>query len=449
MDFIPHTDNDRTAMLDAIGVSSMEDLLGGIPASLRATAAPDIADGVSESEVLAELRRLADQNADTSRSVSFLGAGAYEHLIPSAVWNLASRGEFATSYTPYQAEASQGTLQAIFEYQSILCELTGLDVANASMYDGASATAEAVLVALRATGRQSVVVSRGLHPEYRQVTDAYLGGLQRETSIVPWTATGNIDLDELHNTVDEHTAAVVVQTPNVLGVIESIQPVVEAAHAVGALCIVVANPVALGLIEAPGHLGADLVVGEAQPLGIPLGYGGPYAGYFTATRALMRKIPGRIAGLTKDVEGRRGYVLTLQAREQHIRRERATSNICTNQALCALAVTIHTSLLGQQGLQEVARLNVWKSQYARQQWTQIPGVELAFSGPTFNEFVLRMPQKHADVQQAMQDAQMIGGLPLGRWYDALEDCSLWCVTEARSRDDIDRATNVIRSVVGS
>ncbi|HHT9126785.1 MAG TPA: aminomethyl-transferring glycine dehydrogenase subunit GcvPA [Candidatus Brocadiia bacterium] len=443
MDFVPCTDKDKELMLKEIGVDSIEALLADIPESLKKFDLK-LPKALSEMELVKELKAVSEENINVGQYASFLGAGAYEHFIPSVVNALASRGEFVTSYTPYQAEVSQGTLQAIYEFQSMICELTVMDVANASMYDGASALAEAALLSIRHTCRRKIVISQAVHPEYRQVVKTYLQCLNIEIIEIP-APDGTTDIDALKTAVDDGTASLLIQMPNFFGCLEEINDIAKAAHKHGALFIACVNPISLGIIKPPGEYGADIAVGEGQSVGNPLYYGGPYIGFFAVKKELMRKIPGRIAGATTDAKGRRAFVLTLQAREQHIRRQKATSNICTNQALCALRTCIYLSILGKQGLAELARLNLHKSHYAMEEICKLKGFEPLFKKPFFNEFAIRVTDDRTIdlINESLLKERIIGGLDLARFYPALKDSMLLCVTETKCKDDIDRLVSAL------
>jgi len=438
MRYIPNTEADCQAMLAAIGVQSVDELFADVPAEVRLKRPLRIPAAASEADLVAYLRALAAKNADADRYTLFLGAGCYNHFTPAIIGHLISRGEFLTSYTPYQPEISQGTLQAMYEYQTLICQLTGMEVSNASMYEGASATAEAILMAHRVTGRREVVVAQGVHPEYRQVTRTYAQQIQFTFHEAGYTPAGGTDLALVQPLLTDRVACLVVQSPNFFGVVEDLTALAAAAHAVGALLVVaVAEPVALGLLKPPGECGADIVAGEGQSLGIPMSYGGPYLGVFATLEKYIRQLPGRVVGATADREGRTGYVLTLATREQHIRREKATSNICTSQALIALMATIYMETLGRQGLRQVALQNLQKAAYAKERLAKVKGCSLRFSGPTFNEFVLQVRRKPADILGGLLRKQIIGGLDLGRFYPELADCLLVCVTEQNSREQID------------
>ncbi|MFQ5839187.1 MAG: aminomethyl-transferring glycine dehydrogenase subunit GcvPA [Candidatus Methylomirabilales bacterium] len=438
MRYIPNTDADRQTMLEAIGVGSVEDLFADIPETLRLKRPHAVPSAQSEPDLLTHLRGLAEQNAHVDSYRSFLGAGAYHHIVPAAVAHLAFRGEFYTAYTPYQPEISQGTLQAIYEYQTLVCQLTGMEIANASLYEGGSALAEAVLMALRVTDRKRVLLSRAVHPEYRQVVQTYGRCLGLDLVEIPVGSDGATDSGALATSVTDATACVAIQSPNFFGVIEDLGPVEEVIHRQGGLLIAaVAEPVSLGILKPPGAFDADIVVGEGQAFGNALNYGGPYLGFFATRERFLRNMPGRIVGVTVDGEGRRGFVLTLSTREQHIRREKATSNICTNEGLCALLATITLSLLGRQGTRELAVLNLRKAAYAKERLAAIPGCRLAFTGPTFNEFVLDLGGRDVEgVCRALERRKILAGLPLGRLYPELKRGLLICTTERNTRADI-------------
>ena len=438
MRYIPHTAADVSEMLERIGVKSLEDLFVEVPGSVRLKRPLDLPEALSETELLRELKKLAAKNATPSTHMSFLGGGAYHHFSPAAIDLLVSRSEFYTAYTPYQPEISQGTLQAIFEFQTMICQLTGMDVANASMYDGASACAEAVLMAVRLTRRKRVLLSRALNPRYRATVATYCLYLGLELIDVAVAGDGRTDLKDLAAKLDDTTAAVVAGYPNYFGVVEDLAVLSEQAHEVGARMVVaVAEPVALGLLKPPGELGADIVAGDGQSFGLPLAFGGPYVGFFTVRQKDLRAMPGRLVGETTDLDGQRGFVLTLSTREQHIRREKATSNICSNQGLCALVTTIFMSLLGKQGLREMAAQNLAKAAYARQQLAGVKGFSLVFDGPSFNEFVVRSVEPVADVLGRLEKNGILGGIALGDDYPELADCFLVCVTEQNQRSEID------------
>ena len=438
MRYIPHTPEDVRQMLAVIGAGQVEELFCEVPDALRLKRPLKLAPALSEAELLAELSALAKRNAGAETHRMFLGGGAYNHFIPAAVDHLISRSEFYTAYTPYQPEISQGTLQAIFEFQTLICQLTGMDVANASMYDGASACAEAVLMAARATRRSRILLSRALHPDYRSTVHSYCRYLEMELVEVPVDGTGRTDLETLRQQLDERCAAVVLGYPNFFGIIEDLVAASGLSKACGArLIAAVQEPLALGLLKTPAEQGADIVVGEGQSFGLPLSYGGPYLGFFAARQQDLRNLPGRLVGETLDVRGQRGFVLTLATREQHIRREKATSNICSNQGLCALAATIYMALLGRRGLRELAEHNLAKSDYARGAIAALPGFSQPFSAPTFNEFVIEAPHAATQLLRRVQQQGILGGIPLVRWYPQMPNRFLVCVTEQNRREDID------------
>ncbi|GAB6152406.1 aminomethyl-transferring glycine dehydrogenase subunit GcvPA [Desulfosporosinus burensis] len=437
MNFVPNTDSQKDRLLARIGIKSVEELFEDIPKEVRLQRPLAIRGGMSEQDLVKHVKGLANRNTTVEEFSSYLGAGAYEHYIPSFVDQLLLRSEFYTAYTPYQPEISQGTLQAIYEYQTLVCELTGMDVANASMYDGASALAEAAIMSCDATRRNKVLVLQTVHPEYRGVLKTYLLSRGVELLEIPFK-NGETDRAALVAALQEDIAGVLVQTPNFFGSIEKAEEIVELAHAKGALVAMSVNPVSLGLLKSPGECGADIVVGEGQPFGNPLNYGGPYLGFLACRDKFVRRMPGRIVGITTDKNGKRGFVLTLQAREQHIRREKATSNICSNEALCALAFTMHLSALGKTGLKELANLNLQNAHYAAQEIAKIPGMKVAFPGPFFHEFVIETTIEPAKVNTMLLKDRIIGGLELARFYPELDRHLLFCVTETKSKADIDR-----------
>ncbi len=437
----PHVEHDARSMLQAIGVASVDELFACIPEEVRLRRDLKLPPALSEIELLAHMKALAGETE--ARVVSFLGAGCYEHFIPSAVDALASRGEFVTSYTPYQPEASQGNLQAFFEYQTLIARLTGLEVSNASMYDGASALAEAALMARHITGREALAVDSGLHGEYRAVLETYLRHVSPELRTVAHSG-GRVDAASLAQALAGEPAALIVQSPDFFGVCHDWATLANAAHASGALLIAVVNPISLGLLKPPGTAGADIVVGEGQPLGIPRAFGGPGFGFLAARMEHVRRMPGRLVGEAVDRRGRKGYVLTLQAREQHIRRERATSNICTNHALMALRAAIYLSLMGPHGLRRVAELCLAKAHYAAERLTAIPGVSLRFKdAPFFNEFTVDLPRSAADLRRRAIARGVDPGLDLGRVDPSLDRTLLVAVTECRTKDEIDRLVEAV------
>ncbi len=432
MPYVPHTDDDVRAMLETIGAASVEDLFADIPASLRPQSF-DLPPGRPEMDVLRTMERLAAKNK--TDVVSFLGAGFYDHFIPAAVDDLSGRGEFYTAYTPYQPEASQGTLQAVFEYQSAVCRLTGLECANASVYDGGTALFEAMMMAVRKTKRTRLVISEALSPIYRIMLASYTSNLNLELVTVPH-AEGGTDIAALASAVDGETAAVVVQNPNFFGQANDFAALFAHAHDQGALAVMSVYPVMQAVLKTPGAMGADIAVAEGQSLGLPLSFGGPYLGVMACTKAMVRQMPGRMVGRTVDTKGRTGYVLTLQAREQHIRRQKATSNICTNQALCALRAAIHLCLLGPEGLKRTALAGMDLAHYAEKRLTALPGVERLGSGPFCNEFAVRLPIAAYEAVDRLTERGYVPGFPLGRYYDGLDDCLLVACTEKHSREDV-------------
>jgi len=447
MSYIPHTDSDRAAMLAEIGVETVGDLFLDVPESVRYPALK-LPPPLSEMEILQELRSISEENADLDHYACFLGAGAYNHFVPSVVGHVIGRSEFYTAYTPYQPEISQGTLQAIFEYQSMVCALTGMDVANASHYDGATSLAEAALMAVNvARGKRTkIIVSPTVHPEYRATLRTYTPGPDLEVSSFEFgVSSSNLQLDD-------DTACLIIQQPDFFGQLLStdsengLSGLADAVHEAGALLVVVVDPISLGLFTPPGEYGADIVVGEGQPLGNPLNFGGPYLGILACREEYMRKMPGRLVGETVDTEGRRGFVLTLAAREQHIRRERATSNICTNQALCALAAGAYLAAMGKSGLRKVAELCYHKAHYAAHQIAAISGFYLVGDRPFFKEFVVRCPRPPGEINQALLERGIIGGYDLGRDYPHLENCMLLCVTEMNTNEEIDHLVEVLEEV---
>ncbi|WML40538.1 aminomethyl-transferring glycine dehydrogenase subunit GcvPA [Neobacillus sp. OS1-2] len=433
--YLPMTEQDKKAMLDTIGVSSIDELFSDIPEKVRFKGEYNIKAAKSETALLKELFMLADRNADLKRNVSFLGAGVYDHYMPVIVDHVISRSEFYTAYTPYQPEISQGELQAIFEFQTMICELTGMDVANSSMYDGGTALAEAAMLSAGHTKRKTIVVSSAVHPEYRDVLKTYAKGQYLEVVEVP-VKDGVTDVDALKGMMNENVAAVIVQYPNFFGRIEPLKEVEEIVHAAKGMFVVSSNPLSLGVLTPPGKFGADIVIGDAQPFGIPTAFGGPHCGYFAVTTKLMRKVPGRLVGQTVDDQGRRGFVLTLQAREQHIRREKATSNICSNQALNALAASVAMTALGKKGVREMAAANLQKAHYAKMAFKEA-GFKVVNDGYSFNEFVVKLNKPVKEMNQKLLQKGIIGGYDLGRDYSELANHMLVAVTEQRTKEEID------------
>jgi glycine dehydrogenase subunit 1 len=444
--YIPNSPDERASMLRTLGLNSINDLFESIPAELRLQKPLNIPSALSEIELINRFEEMGARNFEAKRT-SFLGAGAYAHYSPTIIDHLISRSEFFTSYTPYQPEISQGTLQAIFEFQTMVCQLTGMEVANASMYDGSTALAEAVLMAERVTHRSKVLVSSTIHPEYLEVAQTYVqhAGIDLVRTNLD-TQTGLTKL-EAESKLDNETAALVVQSPNFFGCIENLTEFAEKAHAVGALFVVViTEPVSLGLLRSPGTCGADIVVAEGQSFGIPLSYGGPYVGLFATREKFVRQMPGRLVGQAMDQQGRRGFVLTLATREQHIKREKATSNICTNEGLIALAATIYMETMGRRGIREVAYQCAQKTAYAIKRIKQLKGYSLPFSAPTFNEFVVRAPtDAKALLQKLANDKNLTGGLNLSRYFPDRPNDLLVCVTEVNSRDQIDALVEGLQS----
>ena len=447
MSYISLSDNDKKEMLARAGVSSVEELFRSIPEDVKLKRPLAVPPALTEPELCALFDEVGRRNT-FGRYLSFLGAGAYPHLIPCVVDALSSRGEFLTPYTPYQPEVSQGTLQIIFEYQTLICQLTGLDIANASLYDGATGAAEAVLMANRLNNKPKVLIARSLHPQYRHTIRTYCRNLGLRLEEVGFDDQGELSPAELEAKLDQETSAVICQSPNYFGQVEDLKRIAERTHAKQALfVVVVAEALSLGVLEAPGKLGADIATGEGQSFGLPLGFGGPYLGFMACNKEFLRQFPGRIAGETKDIEGKRGFVLTLSTREQHIRREKATSNICTNQALCALRATIFLETLGHDGLREMASQNIHKARYAQTELSKVKGVKVRFAGRPFNEFVLEFTKDWATVEASLQKKGIVGGLGLGGDYPELRNCALVCVTEMHRKQDIDRLAAALKEAL--
>ena len=445
MRYLPKSPADREAMLKAIGARSIDDLFAAIPAEYRLKRDLKVPRQMAESEIVEWFRERAQENGDGY--ANFLGAGAYYHYRPVIIDSLISRGEFLTAYTPYQAEISQGTLQSIFEFQSMICELTAMEVANASMYDGSTAAAEAVMMGVRLTGRRSVVIARSVHPEYREVLETYAHHQHLPLNTLPFTESGRLDLKTLDKSITEETACVLVQSPNFFGTVEDVATIADIAHKRGALLVVsIAEAVSLGIVEPPRQ--ADIIAMEAQSFGVPLGFGGPYCGVIATREQFVRQMPGRLVGQTTDRNGKRGFVLTLATREQHIRREKATSNICTNQALVALMVNIFMTIYGKVGLRELAKQNLAKTAYAVGQFSKY--AKLLFSGaPRFNEFVVQTSEDPYAINARLLGHKTLGGLPLNKFYPELGNAALWCCTEMTTRTAIDTAAGVIAEGDGS
>lgn len=435
--YLPMTDQDKKEMLQTIGISSAEELFSDIPDQVRFKGALDVEPALPEPELMKFMANLAGKNANTKENASFLGAGVYDHYIPSIVDHVISRSEFYTAYTPYQPELSQGELQAIFEFQSMICELTGMDVANSSMYDGATALAEAAILSVAATRKKKVIVSEAVHPQARSVLHTYAKGQNLEVVEIPAEA-GSTDLDQLQQAADDDTACVIVQYPNFYGQIERLKEIEEIVHGTKkGMLVVSSNPLSLGLLTPPGAFGADIVVGDTQPFGIPESYGGPHCGYFATSKKHTRRVPGRLVGQTKDENGERGFVMTLQTREQHIRRDKATSNICSNQALNALASSVAMSALGKQGIKEIASQNAQKALYAKKK-IEGEGIRVLYDGPFFNEFVIELEKPVKAVNRQLLDEGIIGGYDLAKIDPGRDHQMLVAITELRTKEEIDK-----------
>jgi glycine dehydrogenase subunit 1 len=440
MRYVPHTEEDCRKMLEAIGLRSIDDLFQSIPEEYRLSKPLDLPGPLSEPDLLRHLQGLQSPIFTEGGWSSFLGGGAYHHFIPAVVSALSSRSEFYTAYTPYQPEISQGTLQAIFEYQTLMCQLTGMEVSNASMYDGASGLAEAVLMAYRITKRRKVLLSEAIHPDYRKVIRTYLDPDQQEIVPIPYQKEdGRTNCGMLENLLGDDVSCAVIQSPNFFGVVEDFQGISESVHRSGGVMVAgFSEAIAYGILTPPGEMGADIVAGEGQSLGIPVSFGGPYLGVFTTREKYVRNMPGRLVGETVDLDGKRGFVLTLATREQHIRRERATSNICTNEGLCALMATIFLSCFGKAGLREMALMNLSKAEYAKKLLSGIRGCRLAFSAPTFNEFVIGIEGEAEKTLEKMRQRKILGGVSLSRFYPELDHHLLVTVTEMITKEEIDR-----------
>jgi len=440
--YIPNTNLDQKKMLESIGIKSTDELFKDIPQNLQLNRRLDINEPMSELEVRKELKNLSDKNLSDEDLICFLGAGAYDHYIPSVVKHITSRSEFYTAYTPYQPEISQGTLQAIFEYQTMIAELTGMEVSNASMYDGATACAEAGMISMENTKRKNIIVSKTVHPDTRKILDTYIkfhGG----TIIEVDSKDGETNVEQLQTVVDKNTAAVIVQNPNFFGIVENLTEVEKIVHSNKSIFIMSVDPISLGILKTPGEIGADIVVGEGQSLGNAMNFGGPYLGFMASTTKLMRKMPGRIVGQTEDVDGKRAFVLTLQAREQHIRRQKATSNICSNQSLNALAAAVYMSVMGKEGVKEVAMQCMKKSHYAYNQLIKSGTCKPVFNKPFFKEFVVETVLDSDKVSNELLQAGILGGYSLEKNYSELKNSLLFCVTEKRSKEEIDKLVNLM------
>lgn len=444
MAFISNTPAERERMLKKIGVEKIEELFSVIPENVALDRPLDLPEGLSELEVLREINKKADKNVSLDEKVPFIGAGAYDHFIPSHIDHLISRSEFYTAYTPYQAELSQGTLQAIYEYQSMICELTGMDVANASLLDGGSATGEAVLMASRVSRKKKILISKGVHPAYREVARTY--GRHQGLEFVEIDLDGTVsNLEQINDELDKDTAAIVVQYPNFFGSIEDMNRISELVSSQKkTLFVVIANPIALGLLKPPSEFGADIVIGEGQSLGNPVNYGGPYLGYMATREKYLRQLPGRIAGATTDVEGNRGYVLTMQTREQHIRRAKATSNICTNEALNALVATIYMATMGKEGIKEVAEQSMKKAHYLADKIDQLEGFEVVNKDNFFHEFLIKTQLSVEEVKKSLFEKDILAGLDISNFYS--EEGLLVCVTEKRSKEELDKYVEALEVI---
>ncbi len=444
--YLPHTPDDLRRMLAAVHAPDVDALFEAIPEDLRRRAHLDLPDGMGEHALKAHLQDLASGVLVPEAEGMFLGGGAYNHFQPGVVDFVISRSEFYTSYTPYQPEISQGTLQAIFEYQTLVCQLTGMEVSNASLYDGASGLAEALLLARRVKKRPKMLLARSLHPDYRAVARTYLSGSDAEIVEMPFTKAGTLDLAAIEKALDARVAAVAVQSPNFFGCVEDLRAIGEIAHRAGALLVAACTePISYGVLRDPGSLGADVALGDGQSLGLPPSYGGPWFGFFATRQEFVRQLPGRLVGQAHDANGRRGYVLTLATREQHIRREKATSNICTNQSLCALAGAAFLATLGKTGFAAVARQNLGKAEYAKRVIRDEAGLAFPFSAPTFNEFVVEVKDDPERVLRRLRDENLLGGIALGRWYPEMERAILVCVTEMNPKSAIDRLARGLKA----
>jgi glycine dehydrogenase subunit 1 len=443
--YIPNTDDDIKLMLKTIGVKSVDELFADIPDNVLLKKLLDLPDPVSEIELMAELRDMAKMNLSAYDSAYFIGGGAYNHYIPSIINHMISRAEFYTAYTPYQPEVSQGTLQVIFEYQTMIADLLGMEIANASMYDGASSFAEAILMAKRQKkDRNKVLIPKALNPAYKMVMNTYIDNSDIQVIEIPYSSNGTLDKDILEKNLDEKVLCLAVQNPNYFGCIEDLESLKEIISKREILLIgVVTEALSLGLLNPPGFYGADIVVGEGQSLGIPMSFGGPYLGLFATKMEFMRQVPGRLCGQTVDKEGKRGFVLTVSTREQHIRREKATSNICTNQGLCALIASIYISTMGKAGIREVALQNLEKTDYAKNRIAKLTGYQIVFDTPVFNEFLVRCPVQTSKISELLLKNNMVGGLDISCYYPELNDCMLFTFTELVKKCEIDRLCELL------
>lgn len=446
MRYIPSSDQGQREMLQEIGLSSLEDLFVGIPHEIRLKTLLNLPPALTEPELIDKFKSYAAKNS-AAGMLSFLGAGVNDHYIPTVIDSLVSRGEFLTSYTPYQAEITQGTLQAVFEFQTFICQLTGMEVSNASMYDGSTALTEAILMAARVTQKSRFLMASSVHPEYQAVASTYTRHQSLSVETIRPRSDGTVDLNAIQERLGKDVAALVVQSPNFFGNIEPLNMLAGLAHKHDALLVVaVAEALSLGIVNPPGSAGADIVCGEAQSLGVPASFGGPHVGFLACREKFLRNLPGRLVGQTVDAEGKRGFVLTLSTREQHIRREKATSNICTNQNLFALMATIYCSLLGKKGIREVAVQNVAKTQYALAELKNVASLRLLYPGPRFNELVVQLPVAYAQVAAKFYSARIIPGLPLEKYYPELKNCLLLSFTETKSKADIDGFVQLLKTV---
>lgn len=445
MRYIPHTEEDVQEMLAEIGAKNIEDLFQSIPKEASLKGDLNLPKAMSEPELLKHIKELGTKNISVGKALSFLGAGSYQHYIPSAVSSIVNRSEWLTPYTPYQPEISQGTLQATFEYQSMICNLTGMDVTNASHYDGATATAEAALMAINKTRKKKIIVSSTLHPEYRDTIQTILAPRKNGISVVPFESDGRININAMKELVNDDAAGVIIQSPNFFGIIEDLEELSKVAEGCGAMFIVaVPEPVSLGILEGPGAFGADIVTAEGQSFGCGLNYGGPYLGIFATRDKYLRAMPGRISGATNDTDGNRGFVLAMSTREQHIRRERATSNICSNEALLALTAGIYLSLMGKEGLKKLAEINLANAGYLKSELVKIPGVNLKFDAPTFNEFVITLNKAASDINRILLDSNIFGGVALECWFPEMTNELLVCTTECHSKEDLDKYVSILK-----
>src|SRR3989338_511164 len=445
MENFPLTSEDQHQMLAEIGVQHFGEMLKCIPEKLR-NPKINLPEALSELDAQKWFCELAGQNITLKQNLSFLGSGCYEHFIPSIVRHVVSRSEFYTAYTPYQPEASQGSLQMLFEYQSLMCELTGLEVSNGSHYDGATALAESLMMALNHTRRNNILIASSVHPEYRLVARTYLQGTHGVLEEVSFSPDFAFDLNDFKKKLSPEIAAVVIQSPNFFGLVEDLTEIEKLVHANGSLLIMMGHPLSFGFFKSPGEWHADIACGEGQPLGIVPGFGGPWLGYLVTTKALMRRIPGRLVGMTKDHEGRRAFCLTLQAREQHIRREKAQSNICSNQALCAMMACVYLATLGESGVKQMAELNLENANYLRDSLGAVPGIEVLTKGTIFNEFVVKFSKPIQKINGELRKRGMIGGLDLERFYPTLKNQTVFCATETKSKAEMDRFVSELKRI---